>query len=221
MQWCVLLEVRLCNYDVKALVLVLTLLCLQSPSEHTYTSTSTKWKYIVHYTVDKRWRLILGQHRRRWTNTKPALILVSNHLSLLVECSTTWLTILFETKRWNSWFLILDNHVKNKKYRKFVSISSLTGKCAAQQFKKICRSSLWTCLDHMVLLRSQNKIIDFLMILHGPVPLNITIIWYQMKQIWLMFTHLNFLRRGSETQLQVGETVDNLLYENNTILLFT
>ena len=33
----------------------------------------------------------------------------------------------------NSWFLIIDNHVKNKKYRDFVSISSLTGKCAAQK----------------------------------------------------------------------------------------
>ena len=36
--------------------------------------------------------------------------------------------------RRNSWFLILDNHVKNKKYGNFVSISSLTGKCATQKF---------------------------------------------------------------------------------------
>ena len=27
------------------------------------------------------------------------------------------------------------NHVKNKKYRNFVFISSLTGKCAVQKFK--------------------------------------------------------------------------------------
>ena len=33
-------------------------------------------------------------------------------------------------------FLIIDNHVKNKKYGNFVSISSLTGKCAAQKLKK-------------------------------------------------------------------------------------
>ena len=36
----------------------------------------------------------------------------------------------------NSWFLIIDNHVKNKKYGNFVSISSLTGKCAAEKLKK-------------------------------------------------------------------------------------
>ena len=28
-----------------------------------------------------------------------------------------------------------------------------------------CSSSLWTCLHHMVILRNQNKITDFLMIL--------------------------------------------------------
>ena len=38
--------------------------------------------------------------------------------------------------RWISWFLIIDNHVKNKKCGNFVSISSLTGKCAAQKLKK-------------------------------------------------------------------------------------
>ena len=59
----------------------------------------------------------------------------------------------------------MDNHVKNKKYGNFVSISSLTGECAAEKFKNFCRSSLWTCLHHMVIFRSQNKITDFLMIL--------------------------------------------------------
>ena len=34
-----------------------------------------------------------------------------------------------------SWFLIIDNHVKNKKYGNFVSISSLTGECAVQKLK--------------------------------------------------------------------------------------
>ena len=58
---------------------------------------------------------------------------------------------------------IIDNHVKNKKYGNFVSISSLTGKCAAQKLKKLCSSSLWTYLHHMVILRSQNKITDFFM----------------------------------------------------------
>ena len=62
-------------------------------------------------------------------------------------------------------FLIFDNHVKNKKYENFVSISKLTVVCAAEKLKNVCSSSLWTCLHHMVILRSQNKITDFLMIL--------------------------------------------------------
>ena len=37
----------------------------------------------------------------------------------------------------NSWFLILDSHVKNKTYGNVFSISSLTGKCAAQKLKKL------------------------------------------------------------------------------------
>ena len=51
-------------------------------------------------------------------------------------------------------------HVQNKKYGNLVSISRLTGKCAAQKLKKRS-SSLWTCLHHMVILRSQNKNTDF------------------------------------------------------------
>ena len=35
---------------------------------------------------------------------------------------------------------------------------------------KICSSSLWTCLHHMVILRSQNKITDFSMILAWASP---------------------------------------------------
>ena len=53
-------------------------------------------------------------------------------------------------------------HVRIKKYVNFVSLSRLTGKCAAQFFFS---SSLWTCLHHIVILRSQNKITDILMIL--------------------------------------------------------
>ena len=56
------------------------------------------------------------------------------------------------------------NHVKNKKYSNFVFISSLTGQYAAQK-KNFCSSSLWPCLHHMVILRSQNKITDFFMTL--------------------------------------------------------
>ena len=52
----------------------------------------------------------------------------------------------------------------------FVSISSLTGECAAEKNKNFCSSSLWTCLHHMVILRSQNKITDFIMILAWASP---------------------------------------------------
>ena len=61
---------------------------------------------------------------------------------------------------------------KNKNYGNFVSISSLTGECAAEKFKNFCSSSLWTCLHHMVILKSQNKITDFLMILAWASPFN-------------------------------------------------
>ena len=47
----------------------------------------------------------------------------------------------------------------------FVSISRLTGKCATQKLKNFCSSSLRTCLHHMVILKTQNKMTDFLMIL--------------------------------------------------------
>ena len=67
----------------------------------------------------------------------------------------------------------MDNHVKNKKYGNFLSISSLTGECAAEKFKNFCSYSLWTCLHHMVIFRSQNKITDFLMILAWASPFKI------------------------------------------------
>ena len=54
----------------------------------------------------------------------------------------------------------------------FVSISSLTGECAEEKLKIFCISSLWTCLHHMVILRSQNKITDFFMILAWASPFN-------------------------------------------------
>ena len=58
--------------------------------------------------------------------------------------------------------------------RNFISISSLTGECAAQKLKNFCSSSLWTCLHHMVILRSQNKITDFLMILPWASPFHLS-----------------------------------------------
>ena len=53
-------------------------------------------------------------------------------------------------------------HAQNKKCRSFVFISRLTGKCAT---RKKCSSGLWTCLNYMVILGSQNKNTDFLVIL--------------------------------------------------------
>ena len=45
----------------------------------------------------------------------------------------------------------------------YLGIPDLTGEYAAEKFKNFCSSSLWTCLHHMVIiLRSQNKITDFL-----------------------------------------------------------
>ena len=56
-------------------------------------------------------------------------------------------------------------HVQNKKYGNFVSISHLTGKYAAQKFKNFRSSSRCKCLHHIaIILKSQNKITDFLMI---------------------------------------------------------
>ena len=40
------------------------------------------------------------------------------------------------------------------------------------KIKTLRGSSLWTCLHHMVILRSQNKITDFLMILAWASPFN-------------------------------------------------
>ena len=48
-----------------------------------------------------------------------------------------------ESSRRNSWFLIIDSHVKNKKYMSFVSISSLTGECAAQKLKKMIKNIIF------------------------------------------------------------------------------
>ena len=57
-------------------------------------------------------------------------------------------------------FIISDMHVQNKKYWNYVSISR-----TAQKFKNFRSSSVWTCLHHMVILRTQNRITDLLMIL--------------------------------------------------------
>ena len=50
------------------------------------------------------------------------------------ETQLKWVNIQIKERGGQS-FLILDNHVKNKKYGNFVSISSLTGECAAPKIK--------------------------------------------------------------------------------------
>ena len=57
------------------------------------------------------------------------------------------------------------------KNRNFVSISSLTGECAAQKKKKTFAVLVYGRLHHMVILRSQNKITDFLVILAWASPI--------------------------------------------------
>ena len=56
-------------------------------------------------------------------------------------------------------------HVQNKKYGNFVFTSRFIGKCATNFFKNLRSSSLWECLHHMVIWRSQNGNTDFFMIL--------------------------------------------------------
>ena len=100
----------------------------------------------------------------------------------------------------------MENHVKNKKYGNFVSISSLTGECAAEKLKNFCSSSLWTCLHHMVILGSNNKITNFLMILAWACPFNPS----PAKLIYLNFQPLEVVSRYCDPQLQVGENYSYL-----------
>ena len=69
------------------------------------------------------------------------------------------------------YFLLLTwlSIIRNREFRLY-RLSSLTGECAAHKLKNFCSSSLWTCLHHMVILSSQNKITDFLMILAWANP---------------------------------------------------
>ena len=81
-------------------------------------------------------------------------------LFLLYRNETKFPYFLFLT-----WLSKISNH-------DIVSVSSLTGKCTARKLKNFCSSSLWTFLHHMVILRSQNKINGFFMILARPFELD-------------------------------------------------
>ena len=56
---------------------------------------------------------------------------------------------------------------------------------------KICSSSLWTCLHHMVILRTRNKITDFLMILAWASPFKY---WYCKLRIYEHSEKLSYRR---------------------------
>ena len=80
------------------------------------------------------------------------------------------------------------------------SLTSLTGECAAEKLRNFCCSSLWTCLHHMVILLSQKKITDFLMILAWVSPFTILKIALQiLDQMWsiylVLFAWLSVCRR--------------------------
>ena len=52
---------------------------------------------------------------------------------------------------------------------------------------KICSSSLCTCLHHMVILRTRNKITDFLMILAWASPFNLPSLLYLL--LYRQYSH--------------------------------
>ena len=59
----------------------------------------------------------------------------NQHINILVIFSSVFNSVL---EQFSTQSFFLSNHVKNKKYRNFISISSLTGKCAAQKNKNKC-----------------------------------------------------------------------------------
>ena len=67
----------------------------------------------------------------------------------------------------NSSMSIIKKTYRLKKKHQFSSLylAQLVNYSAAQKFQNFCSSSPWTCLHHMVILRSQNKITVFLTIL--------------------------------------------------------
>ena len=81
-----------------------------------------------------------------------------------------------------------DNHVKNNKYGCLVSISILTGECAAEKLKNVCSSSLWTSLHQMVILRSVTSVWSPLgNILEGQAHPNVFAFCLSSNQIFFLF----------------------------------
>ena len=103
-----------------------------------------------------------------------------------------------------SLFLIIDNHVKNKKYVNFVSVSSLSGKNAAQKLKKTFSSSTYIWVKTLKLsplgLRSL-KIFPVQLFLSSNtfsacfnVPVNYCLIYYKFHPCFLRYQWLPLIK---------------------------
>ena len=100
-------------------------------------------------------------------------------------------------------------HVKNKKYGNFVSISSLTGKCTAQKFKKNLQFyslDMFTLYGHINRLISQNRITDFFMISAWASPFNSAGRALSSKILWP--TKINLLRQKRRYCSKCGAAIE-------------
>ena len=89
--------------------------------------------------------------------------------------------------------------------------------------QNFCSSSLWTCLHHMVILRSRNKITDFLMILAWASPFNKTKLLAISKfTLCLMNPNVYLLKTEGHLDLYIAyiffnERILQPFYENVSI----
>ena len=74
-----------------------------------------------------------------------------------------------ETKFSHFLFLTWLSIIRNREFRRYIQPDWWM---CSTKIKKNCSSSLWTCLHHMVILRTQNKITDFFIILAWASPFN-------------------------------------------------
>ena len=77
---------------------------------------------------------------------------------------------------------------------------------------KICSSSLCTCLHHMVILRNQNKITDFLMILAWASPFKI----YGMFKFQLLTFCFDLINKNSPAYfINMSSLLQPVIYHHN------
>ena len=87
---------------------------------------------------------------------------------------------------------------------------------------KICSSSLCTCLHHMVILRTRNKITDFLMILAWASPFNVSGPSNQPFKAWIYHCHLHSLQAANccrNSRLVVSEDDFKWVAKEKNVLL--